>query len=57
MAIAGACRHVEIHGRGRLGGFGKDGSGAHDDSGRNRSEQKIASRWHGFPPLSESYPL
>jgi hypothetical protein len=55
MAIACAGRHVEIHRRGRLGRFGKDRSGVHDDSGRHGSEQNIASRWHGFPPGVESY--
>src|SRR2546426_3841380 len=54
MAIAGAGRHVEAHRRGGLGGLGKACSGAHDGSDGNRSDQDLASRQHGVPPLGES---
>ena len=47
VAVAGAGWHVEIHRCRRLGGFGKNVSIGHCESGRDGRKQHSASREHG----------
>ena len=50
VAVAGACRHVEIHRRRGLRGFGRGGSVVHDHSGGDGGKHHTASRQHWCSP-------